>query len=146
MTFKTYSPKLEDVDKDRKWLLVDAKDKTVGRLATEIAVILRGKNKPTFSPHIDCGDHVVIINADKVKFSGKKWEQKEYYSHSGFPGALKTTTAEKMLQKKPENILFEAIKGMIPRNRLRTHVLSKLKIYAGEEHPHTAQNPEKIEL
>ncbi len=143
---KTFSPKLEDIDKNRKWYLVDAKGKTLGRLATKIAVILRGKNKPTFSPHIDCGDHVVVINADKIKLSGQKWDQKKYYRHSGYPGALKETTAREMREKKPENILAEAVKGMVPRNRLRTHVLSKLKIYAGEEHKHTAQNPEPIEL
>ncbi|OIP81617.1 50S ribosomal protein L13 [Candidatus Peregrinibacteria bacterium CG22_combo_CG10-13_8_21_14_all_44_10] len=143
---KTFSPKLEEVDKNRKWYLVDAKDKTLGRIATKIAVILRGKNKPTFSPHIDCGDHVIVINADQIRLSGQKWEQKKYYTHSGYPGALKTRTAKEIKEKKPEYMLEEAVKGMIPRNRLRTHVLSKLKIYAGEDHKHTAQNPEKIDL
>ncbi|MBU1018343.1 MAG: 50S ribosomal protein L13 [Patescibacteria group bacterium] len=144
--FKTFSPKLEEIDKDRKWYLVDAENKTVGRLATKIADILRGKNKPTFSPHIDCGDYIVIINADKIKLSGNKWAQKEYIRHSGYPGGIKRETAEKVLQKKPEKILTEAIKGMIPRNRLRTHILSKLKVYAGPNHRQEAQNPEKIEL
>lgn len=143
---KTFSPKLEEVDKNRKWYLVDAKDKTLGRIATKIAVILRGKNKPIFSPHIDCGDHVIVINADQIRLSGQKWEQKKYYTHSGYPGALKTRTAKEIKEKKPEYMLEEAVKGMIPRNRLRTHVLSKLKIYAGEDHKHTAQNPEKIDL
>jgi len=143
---KTFSPKLEDIDKNRKWYLIDAKGKILGRLATKIAVILRGKDKTIFSPHIDCGDHVVVINADQIKLTGQKWDQKKYYRHSGYPGALKTTTAKEMREKKPENLLAEAVKGMIPRNRLRTHVLSKLKIYAGEDHKHSAQNPETIEL
>ena len=99
MTFKTFSPKLADIDKQRKWYLVDAEDKTLGKLATEIAVILRGKNKPIFSPHIDCGDHVVVINADKITLSGQKWDQKEYIRHSGFPGGLKRETAREVLTK-----------------------------------------------
>ena len=143
---KTFSPKLEDVDKNRKWYLVNAEGKTLGRLATKIAVILRGKNKPMFSPHIDCGDHVVVINADKIKLSGQKWDQKEYITHSGFPGALKRQTAREVLQKKPGKILTAAIRGMLPHNKLRNHVMSKLKVYAGEEHRQEAQNPEAIEL
>lgn len=143
---KTFSPKLADIDKDRKWLLVDAEGKTLGRIATKIADLLRGKGKPTFSPHIDCGDHVVVVNADKIKLSGRKLDQKKYYRHSGYPGALKSETAGKLLQRKPEKVLHEAIKGMIPRNRLRTHILSKLKIYAGPEHKQAAQNPEEINL
>ncbi|EKD47826.1 MAG: 50S ribosomal protein L13 [uncultured bacterium] len=115
-------------------------------MATKIANLLRGKEKPTFSPHVDCGDHVVVINADKVKLSGNKLDQKKYYSHSGYPGALKTTTAKEMLQKKPENLLKEAVKGMIPRNKLRTHVLSKLKVYAGPKHKQTGQNPEELKI
>lgn len=143
---KTFSPKLVDIDKDRKWYLVNAEGKTLGRLATKVADLLRGKGKPIFSPHIDCGDHVVIINADKIKLSGDKWNKKEYFSHSGYPGALKRTTAAKVMEKKPTKILEEAIKGMIPRNRLRTHILSKLKVYTGPEHKQQAQNPEKLEL
>jgi len=146
MTFKTFSPKLADIDKQRKWYLVDAEDKTLGKLATEIAVILRGKNKPIFSPHIDCGDHVVVINADKITLSGQKWDQKEYIRHSGFPGGLKRETAREVLTKKPGKLLTQAVRGMIPRNRLRTHIMSKLKVYAGAEHKHTAQNPEKIDI
>ena len=143
---KTFSPKLEDVDKDRKWYLIDAEGKTLGRLATKIADLLRGKGKPTFSPHIDCGDYVIVVNADKIKLSGNKWEQKKYYRHSGYPGALKERTAAEMLIKKPGNILLEAVKGMTPRNRLRRHIMSKLKINAGPEHKQDAQKPEEIKL
>ncbi len=143
---KTYSPKLVDIDKTRKWYVIDADNQTLGKLATKIAVILRGKNKPTFSPHIDCGDYVIVINAANIKLSGQKLDQKEYIRHSGYPGGLKRVTARNMLAKKPENMIHQAVEGMIPRNRLRTHVMSKLHIYAGAEHDQTAQKPEKLEV
>ncbi len=141
---KTTFAKKTDID--RKWYLIDAKDQTVGRLATQIANILRGKNKPIFSPHVDCGDFVVVINASEVKFSGNKEEQKLYYSHSGFPGALKSKTAAKLRTEKPTKILELAVRGMIPGNKLRKPIMSKLKLFPGEEHNHEAQKPEKIEM
>jgi large subunit ribosomal protein L13 len=137
---KTYSPKKQD--NKRKWYLVHAKDKTLGRLATKIAVKLRGKDKPCFAPHIDCGDFVIVINADKIHVTGDKMESKYYYRHSGYPGALKKTPLKDLMKKKPTEALKKAISGMIPRNKLKKQIMSKLKIYAGEEHPHEAQKPE----
>lgn len=126
----------------RKWYLVDAQGKTLGRLATEVADLLRGKRKPTFSPFLDMGDHVVIINAEKVRLTGKKLKQKTYFRHSGYPGGLKSTTAEKLLSQFPERILEHAIRGMLPKNKLGDVIYSKLKVYAGQSHPHEAQQPE----
>lgn len=139
---KTYSPKKDDIN--RKWYIADAKGQTLGRLATKIAVKLRGKDKPQFAPHIDCGDFVVVINAKDIAVTGKKMDDKMYYSHSGYPGAFKQKPLKKLMEEKPEEALKQAIKGMIPANRLRKQVMSKLKIFAGEEHTHEAQKPEPL--
>ncbi len=141
---KTYMAKKEEIEK--KWYIVDASDKIVGRLATKIATILRGKHKPSFTPHVDTGDFVIVVNAEKVKFTGNKLDQKKYYKHTGYMGGIKETTAKDMLQKKPEEIIRHAVKGMLPKNRLGRKLLKKLKIYRGEEHPHQAQQPEKLEF
>jgi large subunit ribosomal protein L13 len=130
---------------EQKWLLVDATDKVVGRLASEIAVILMGKHRPTYTPHVDTGDYVVVVNAEKVKFTGKKWERKTYAWYTGYPGQ-RTITAEDRLAKKPELILEEAVRRMLPKSKLGAAMLSKLKTYAGPSHPHQAQQPEPTEL
>jgi large subunit ribosomal protein L13 len=140
---KTYMAKTGEVD--QKWLLVDATDKIVGRLASEIAVILMGKHRPTYTPHVDTGDYVVVVNAEKVQFTGKKWEHKTYAWYTGYP-RQRTITAEARLEKKPELILQEAVRRMLPKNKLGRAMLAKLKIYAGPSHPHTAQQPEPTEL
>jgi large subunit ribosomal protein L13 len=141
---KTFVAKEHEIEK--KWYLIDAKGKTLGRLASEIAILLRGKHKPIFTPHMDAGDHVVVVNAGKVVLTGDKLEKKIYYRHSGYVGGLKKTTAKQMLQKKPENLIKLAVKGMLPKNSLGRRQLTKLKIYAGQEHPHRAQNPGELEL
>ncbi|NPA15442.1 MAG: 50S ribosomal protein L13 [Deferribacteres bacterium] len=141
---KTYMAKQGEVEK--KWYLVDAKDKTLGRLATQIAIILMGKHKPNYSPHVDCGDFVVVINADKVKLTGNKLDKKVYYWHTGYLGGIKSRTARQMLEEKPEFLIYHAVKGMLPKNNLARRMLKKLKVYAGENHPHVAQNPEPIEI
>jgi len=141
---KTFVAKEQDVTK--KWYLVDASDKVVGKIATQIAVRLRGKHKPIFTPHADTGDFVVVVNADKVLFTGKKWDSKVYYRHSGYMGGLKEITAGKLREKKPEDILRFAVKGMLPKNSLGRRQLKKLKIYAGPNHPHEAQEPERWEI
>lgn len=123
----------------RDWVLIDVKDEIVGRAATRIADILRGKDRPTFTPNVDGGSFVVVINASKVRFTGKKWTDKKYHHHSGFPGGMKSITAEKQLVKHPEWIIRDAVWGMLPKNTLSRHLMRKLKIYAGESHPHTAQ-------
>jgi large subunit ribosomal protein L13 len=131
---------------ERKWYVVDAEGQTLGRLATEVARILRGKNKPQYTPHADTGDFVVVVNAEKVVVTGRKAEQKVYRRHSGYPGGLKTTTYEQMLERRPTEILRRAVKGMMPKTRLARQQLRKLKIYAGPEHPHAAQNPQTLEV
>lgn len=131
-------------DADRKWYLVDAKDQILGRLATQIARIIRGKNKPIFTPNMDTGDFVVVINADKVKVTGKRETLKQYIRHSGYPGGQKITSIQNMMAKKPEFVIENAVKGMLPKNRLGRKLVKKLKVYAGENHPHTAQKPESI--
>lgn len=141
---KTYMAKAQDVE--RKWYVVDAEGKTLGRLATQIAVVLRGKNKPTFTPHVDTGDYVIVINADKIVLTGKKLDQKNYYRHSGYVGGLKTTVARKMLATKPEFMVYEAVRGMLPKNTLGRHMIKKLHIYSGAEHKHQAQKPEVLEF
>ena len=141
---KTFVAKEHEIEK--KWHLIDAKEKVLGRLASEIASILRGKNKPIFTPHMDAGDYVVVINADKVILTGGKMEKKMYYHHSGYVGGLKKTTAKEMLLKKPENLIKFAVKGMLPKNSLGRRQLTKLKIYAGQDYPHQAQQPEKLEI
>jgi large subunit ribosomal protein L13 len=127
---------------ERKWYIVDAEGQTLGRIASEVASILRGKFKPEFTPHVDTGDFVVVINADKIKLSGKKLTDKNYYTHSLYPGGLKSTTAGEMLKKRPDRMFELAVKGMLPKNRLGRQMFSKLKVYAGSEHPHAAQKPE----
>ncbi len=141
---KTYSAKPGEVD--RKWLLVDAEGQTLGRLASEVAIILRGKNKPEYTPHVDTGDFVVVINAEKVQVSGKKMTDKIYGHHSGHPGGLKTEALKAALEKHPERVIEKAVKGMLPKTTLGRKQGMKLKVYAGPNHPHTAQNPKKIEL
>jgi large subunit ribosomal protein L13 len=141
---KTFVAKEEDVAK--KWYVVDAKDKVLGRLATQIAMRLRGKHKPIFTPHADTGDFVVVLNADKVALTGKKWGKKIYYHHTGYVGGLKQITAEKLLEKKPEDLVRFAVRGMLPKNSLGRRQLKKLKIYVGTDHPHEAQQPEVLEI
>ena len=131
---------------DRKWYVFDAEGQTLGRFATEIASILRGKNKPSFAPNHDTGDFVIIINADKLKLTGSKLEQKMYYTHSRYPGGLKGRNAATLLERTPEKVAYHAIAGMIPRHRLKKTILSKLHIYAGDTHPHEAQKPTNLEL
>jgi large subunit ribosomal protein L13 len=131
---------------ERKWHLIDAEGQTLGRLATEIARVLRGKTKPQYTPHIDTGDFVVVVNADKVVVTGRKAEQKVYYRHTGYPGGLKETSYEVMMERKPTEVLRKAVKGMMPKTRLGRQQFKKLKIYAGPEHPHEAQDPQPYEV
>jgi large subunit ribosomal protein L13 len=140
----TYMAKASEVD--RKWYVVDAEGKTLGRLASEVASILRGKHKPTFTPHVDTGDHVIILNAEKIELTGKKLTDKLYYRHSGHPGGLKSRTALEMRTKRPQQLLELTVKGMLPKNSLGRKMIKKLHVYAGSEHPHQAQNPENYEL
>jgi large subunit ribosomal protein L13 len=141
---KTFVAKEQEMEK--KWYLVDAQDRILGRLATQIAVRLRGKHKPIFTPHADTGDFIVVINADKITLKGSKLDQKYYYRHSGYMGGLKKTSARELLEKKPEELLRIAVKGMLPKNSLGRRQLKKLKIYAGPDHPHEAQEPERLEI
>lgn len=138
---KSYIAKPAEVE--RKWYVIDAEDKTLGKIASEVASILRGKKKPIYTPHVDTGDYVIVINAEKVRVTGKKEEQKIYKSHSGYPGGLKETTLKELRAKKPEEIIRHAVKGMMPKGKLGRQMFKKLKVYAGPEHPHTAQNPEE---
>jgi large subunit ribosomal protein L13 len=140
---KTYTATA--ADRDRQWLLVDATGQTLGRLATQIADALRGKRKPTYTPHVDTGDFVVVVNAEKISVTGKKLEDKRYYRHSGYPGGLKSRSLNEMLERRPEEVLRLAVKGMLPRNRLARKQITKLKIYAGPDHPHAAQQPQPME-
>ena len=137
---------LKPADTDKKWFLVDATDMVVGRLATQLADVLRGKNNPKFTPNTDSGDYLVIINADKVKFTGKKWSDKKYYWHTNFVGGLKSRSAKEQLEKHPELIVMNAVKGMLPKTSLGRKQLTKLKIFIGGEHTHAAQNPEVLSL
>ncbi len=141
---KTSMMKPQEVQ--RTWYVVDAEGKTLGRLASKIASILRGKHKPTYTPHVDTGDHVIIINAEKIVLTGKKLQDKKYYRHTGYPGGLKVVTAGKLLQTRPERVLKYAIWGMLPHNRLGRQMVKKVKIYAGSKHPHEAQKPEALDL
>ena len=138
-TMKTYSAKPREIE--QAWYLVDADQRTLGRLATEIADLLRGKGKPAYTPHVDTGDFVVVVNARNVRVTGKKLEQKIYYRHSGYPGGLRERTLAEQLERRPEEVIRKAVKGMLPKNKLASAQLRKLKVYAGPEHPHTAQNP-----
>ena len=141
---KTYSPKPEDAN--REWFIVDATDKILGRLATEITNRLRGKHKPEFAPHMDMGDFIIVINAEKIRVTGQKLDAKMYYKHTNHPGGLKEKTLRQMLELKPENVITAAVKGMLPNNRLAAQQLKKLKVYAGSEHPHAAQAPKTLDF
>ncbi|MFO7727069.1 MAG: 50S ribosomal protein L13 [Desulfonatronovibrio sp.] len=136
---KTYSPRPQDAQ--RNWHVIDAQDKILGRMATDIAIKLRGKNKPEFAPHMDMGDFVIVINADKIKVTGDKLNQKKYYHYTGFPGGIKDITLEKLMQKKPEEVIKHSVRGMLPKNKIGRELLKKLKIYTGPNHPHQAQMP-----
>lgn len=141
---KSYMAKTNEID--RKWYLIDAEGKVLGRLASEIATILSGKHKPIYTPHVDTGDFVVVINADKIKLTGKKLEQKNYIYHTGYPGGLKKIPYERLIKERPERIIELAVKGMLPKNRLGRKMIKKLKVYAGPEHKHEAQKPEIYEI
>jgi large subunit ribosomal protein L13 len=144
MTVRTYTPKAGDAQ--RQWLVIDATDVVLGRLASQVAALLRGKHKPTFAPHVDMGDFVVIVNADKVALTGAKLEQKRAYRHSGYPGGLKSRTYAEMLDKHPTKAVEKAVRGMLPKNSIGRAQLSKLKVYAGPDHPHQAQKPQPYEI
>jgi len=144
LSFKTYSAKPADIEK--KWVLVDAEDQPLGRVSSVIASILRGKNKPTFTPHMDTGDNVVVINAAKVKLTGKKFTDKTYFKHTGYIGSETETSVEEKMAKDPTFPIMNAVKGMLPKNKLGRKLLTNLRVYAGSDHPHVAQNPEQIEL
>jgi large subunit ribosomal protein L13 len=141
---KTLVARKEDVNRD--WYLVDAENLVLGRMATQIANVLRGKNKPTYTPSVDTGDFVIVVNADKIALTGNKLNDKMYYSHSGYPGGIKSINAGKLQEKKPGEIIKHAVKGMLPKNKLARHMLSKLKIYSGPTHPHKAQQPKPLGL
>ncbi|HEY8436000.1 MAG TPA: 50S ribosomal protein L13 [Haloplasmataceae bacterium] len=141
---RTYMANPQNVE--RKWYVVDAAGKTLGRLATEVATLLRGKHKPIYTPHVDCGDYVIVINAEKIELTGDKWNKKLYYRHSGYPGGLKVRTAKELRDKFPERLIELAVKGMLPHNRLGRKMYKKLFVYSGNEHPHAAQKPEVYEL
>ncbi len=144
MNTYTYSAKRSD--NKEKWCVVDAEDKVLGRLASEVARRIRGKHNPLFTPHADTGDWVVVINADKIQLTGRKWKDKKYYRHSGYTGNMKSETAEQLIDRKPEEIVKKAVKGMLPKNRLGRKLYKKLYVYAGSEHPHAAQKPEPVEI
>jgi len=144
MRIKTYTPKPEDIQ--REWFVVDAKDQTLGRLATRIAEIIRGKHKPIFSPHVDVGDYVIVLNSDKIHVTGRKLDQKRYYRHSGYPGGFKSVTLRQMLEKNPERVVYQAVHGMLPKNKLGRKMVKRLKVYTGETHPHQAQKPKSLDL
>ncbi len=143
-SYKTKSAKKEEVV--RKWHIIDAEGEAVGRLSTKIADVLRGKHKPSFTPHVDTGDFVIVINAEKVRFSGNKWEQKEYISHTGYPGGQRRIIASELLKKKPFAIIEKAVRGMLPKNKLGRAVFKKLYVYAGSQHPHAAQKPQELKI
>ncbi|MDA8388118.1 MAG: 50S ribosomal protein L13 [Nitrospiraceae bacterium] len=141
---KTLSAKKGEID--RKWYVVDASDLVLGRLATRIAIYLRGKHKAIFTPHVDTGDFIVVVNADKVRMTGKKFDQKVYYRHSNYPGGLRSETARSLIARRPEQVLFRAVSGMMPKNRLGRQMIKKLKVYGGPEHPHAAQQPQALSI
>jgi len=144
ITVKTVVPKKEQID--QKWYIIDADDQVLGRLASQVAILLRGKHKPEFTPHLDLGDYVIVVNADKVKVTGRKAAQKRYTRYSGYPGGLRSNDFERVMHSYPERILKHAVKGMLPKNRLGRQMYRKLKVYAGSEHPHKAQKPEVFSL
>src|SRR5262245_6368235 len=133
-------------DRERDWYVVDAEGKTLGRMASQIADVLRGKRKPTYTPHVDVGDFVIVVNAEKIHVTGNKRETKRYWRHSGYPGGIKSQTLGDLLERRPEEVVRRAVKGMLPRNRLARQQLTKLKVYAGPDHPHAAQKPEQLEI
>jgi len=144
LSYKTISANKDTVQKE--WLLVDAENETLGRLASKVAFLLRGKHKPSFTPHVDCGDNVVVINAEKIHLTGNKMEDKQYVRHSGYPGGQRFTTPKELLAKKPEAVVEKAVKGMLPKNRLGSELFRNLFVYVGTEHKQDAQNPKKIDL
>lgn len=144
LSYKTKSENKDSVE--RKWYVIDAEGEVVGRLCTRIATVLRGKHKPSYTPHFDAGDYVIVINADKVRFTGAKWDQKEYITYSGHPGGQKRTIAKNMMNKKPYAIVENAVRGMLPKNKLGRAMIKKLFVYAGDEHPHHAQKPEEFKF
>ena len=144
LSYKTVSANKETVQKE--WFVVDAKDEILGRLASKVALVLRGKHKPSFTPHVDCGDNIIVINAEKIKLTGKKMTEKLYVRHSGYPGGQRTQTPEDLLSKKPEAVVEKAIKGMLPKSRLGSAVFRNLFVFAGENHTHEAQQPKKLDL
>lgn len=144
LSYKTISANAATVDK--QWVVIDATNEVLGRLASQVAKILCGKNKPSYTPHVDCGDYVIVINADKVKLTGKKMTDKVYVRHTGYPGGQRFATPAEYLAKKPEFVIEEAVRGMLPKTRLGSAIIKNLKVYAGAEHPHVAQNPKSIKL
>ncbi len=144
MRTKTYTPKVEEIE--RQWFVVDAQGQTLGRLSTQVAQVLRGKHKPEFAPHVDVGDYVIVVNAERIHVTGRRLDQKRYYRHSQYPGGLRSLTLRQQLEKHPERVLELSVRGMLPRNRLGRQMLKKLKIYAGPDHPHQAQKPEVWEV
>lgn len=143
---KKYTYSAKNTDSKERWYVVDAEGAILGRLASTVASRLRGKHNPLFTPHVDMGDWIVVINADKVVLTGRKWDQKNYYRHSGYIGGLKTITAKKLMEKRPEDLIRFAVKGMLPKNRLGRKLYKKLKVYSGDQHPHEAQQPEILKI
>jgi large subunit ribosomal protein L13 len=143
---KKYTYSAKDADVQGKWYVVDASGAVLGRLASAVAARLRGKHNPLFTPHMDVGDFIVVINADKIKLTGKKWVQKLYHRHTGYIGGLKTVSARELLEKRPEELIRKAVKGMLPKNKLGSRLYTKLKVYAGGDHPHEAQRPESLKV
>ena len=143
---KKYTYSAKRADNKENWCVIDAKDKVLGRVASQVAHRIRGKHNPLFTPHVDTGDWVVIINADKIRLTGNKLDQKRYYRHSGYIGGIKSDTAKELLEKKPEEVIKKAVKGMLPKNRLGRKLYKKLFVYAGDQHPHAAQKPEAVDI
>jgi len=143
---KKYTYSAKNTDNQGRWCLVDAENAILGRLASTVAARLRGKHNPLFTPHVDTGDWIIVINANKVALTGRKWDQKNYYRHSGYTGGLKTITAKKLMEKRPEDLIRFAVKGMLPKNKLGRKLFKKLKVYSGDQHPHEAQQPEILEI
>jgi large subunit ribosomal protein L13 len=141
---KTYSAKPEEVKRD--WFVIDANGHVLGRLASAVASRLKGKHKPIYTPHVDTGDHIIVVNASKVTLTGNKWDNKMYHSHSGYMGGLRSNSAKELLEKRPEDLVHHAVRGMLPKNRLGRQMLRKLKVYAGADHPHAAQQPESLKI
>lgn len=144
LSYKTISANAKTVDK--RWVIADAEGKTLGRFCTEVASMLRGKNKPNFTPHVDCGDYVIVVNAEKITMTGNKMDVKEYETFSGYPGGRRVTIAKDLLARKPKDLIERGVKGMLPKNRLGRKIFTNLHVYVGNEHPHAAQKPEKVEI